>query len=152
MKMKIKMKMLGAVILLMAMLVGSANAQRSTIDVKGFIVGESVYDGEDVVYIDFDVTSVVKLYKDSTYYLYNKSGDFYSAITYKEGFTTDEKTVYFLLSKRAYKTFLLEGVGSLDLGNGSVYYFDDKFSNTISEFLAAKSTALRTGENIEEEQ
>ena len=130
---------------------GTANvfAQESTINVKGFGVEEAVLEGEDVIFIDFDVTSVIKLYEDSTYYMYNKAHDYYSEVVFNEDFTTDESTVLFVLDKESYNTFLIEGVGSIDLGNGNVYYFDDKFSNTIGEFLALKSTALRAGETIE---
>lgn len=152
MKMKMKMRMLGAVIILFAMLVGSsANAQVSTIKVDGFLIEEDVVDGKDVLLISFEIKDVVSIKEGTNVSLKNVEGDYETMVSYIKDYTTDVANPFLVIDSEAYSVFLIEGIGSLDLGNNNVFYFDEIWQDTLHKFLSLRSTELREGEKIEGE-
>lgn len=152
MKSKIKMKMLGVVIVLLGMLVGSSvMAQVSTIELDGFEIHQEVYEGKSVVVLNFSIATPLKLYKDSSYYAYTADNSYYASAVLNQDVYTTETIISFHLDSEAYSEFLIKGMGAIDLGNGNIHYYDEQEKEVFNTFLALKSTALRVGETYEEE-
>jgi hypothetical protein len=150
MKTRIKMRMLGATVAIMAMLVGSAKAQlyNSTFEIASYYIAEEVIDGDSVVVLEFYIEDVISITPDRTYTLYTADGSFALDVKYAEPFNTRELPMQFKLDNESYNEFLIKGVGKLELDEYDAHLFSEEMQGWITTFLALKSTGLREGESF----
>lgn len=143
--MKMNMRKFVAIVAIMSMLVGSANAQErvNTITVETFSINEVIEDGDRVAEIYFEIEEEIPLNVGDSSNLGVYGQDLMNMVNIMIPYTTKEHNVRFTFNQEEYDVFLKNGFDYLQVGKYDdelYYYFNEEERATLLKYFSLKGT------------
>lgn len=148
--MKKQIKMLGAIVVLIAMLDVSASAQKervNTITVETFSINTVEEDGDIIAEIYFEIEEEIALSVGDSSNLGVYGQDLMNMVNIMVPYTTKEHNVRFTFNQEEYDMFLKNGFDYLQVGKFDdelYYYFNEEERTTLLKYFSLKGTPFHS--------